>query len=165
VIDDRTTNLDETVLPRMSGPPAETPIGLVLAQLGRAVEQAFDDALATVGGSRPAWLILLAIVSGAGATQSALAERVGISGPTLVHHLDRLEAAELVVRETDPANRRVRRLALTPAGRGAFLTMRDAAVAFDASLREGISETQMRTLRRVLARLRTNTPSKGVLPS
>ena len=105
--------------------------------------------------------MLLAIISGAGTTQSELAEHVGITGPTLVHHLDRMEAAGLVARQTDPANRRVRTLALTPAGREAFLGMREAAMAFDASLRRGMSENQLKTLRRSLAQLRTNlTPPK-----
>lgn len=34
--------------------------------------------------------------------------------------------------------------------------MRDAALAFDAQLREGLSDAQLTTLRRLLNRLRTN---------
>lgn len=138
------------------GPPRETPIGLLTAQVGRVLDQVFDDALSAVGGSRPMWLITLAIVSGAGTTQSALAEHVGISGPTLVHHLDRLEKAGLVVRHADPANRRIRVLALTEQGRAAFLEMRAAALAFNAQLCDGISDVQLATLRRLLTCLRSN---------
>jgi MarR family transcriptional regulator for hemolysin len=146
----------------MNGPPHEAPIGLLAAQVGRAVDHAFDDALAAVGGSRPTWLILLAIISGAGTTQSALADRVGISGPTLVHHLDRLERANLVVRQVDPTNRRIRVLALTADGRAAFFGMREAAVTFDARLRDGISDRELATLRRLLTRVRSNlTPSRS----
>jgi MarR family transcriptional regulator for hemolysin len=143
----------------MGGPPRETPIGLLAAQVGRRVEEAFDGALAAVGGSRPTWLILLAIVSGAGTTQAAIAEHVGITGATLVHHLDRLEEAGLVVRSIDPANRRVRALSLTVAGRQAFMSMRDAAGAFDARLRQDMSDAQVKTLRRLLIRLRDNSTS------
>ena len=143
--------------PPGGGPPGgEVPIGLLLAQIGRAADQAFDEALSAVGGSRPAWLVLLAIISGAGTTQTELAERVGITGPTLVHHLDRLEAAGWVQRQTEPANRRVRTLALTPDGRDAFLRMREAAMSFDARLHQGISDSKVKTLRAVLAQLRTN---------
>jgi MarR family transcriptional regulator for hemolysin len=152
----RATDDDTIVLSHPGGPPVETPIGMALAQLGRTVEQAFDEALIAVGGSRPTWLILLAIVSGADSTQSRIAERVGITGPTLVHHLDRLEAIGLVARKTDPANRRVRSVALTAEGRKAFQRMREAAIAFDASLRRGCSENQMKALRRVITQLRTN---------
>lgn len=143
-------------MPKESGAPADTPIGLLAAQVGRALEQAFDAALTAAGGSRSSWLILLAIISGAGTTQAALAEHVGITGPTLVHHLDRLEQSGFVARRTDPANRRIRTLTLTDRGRAAFLGMRDAAMTFDAQLRTGISEAQLATLRRLLERLRTN---------
>lgn len=147
------------------GPPRETPIGLIAAQVGRRVEEAFDGALAAAGGSRPAWLILLAVVSGAGTTQSAIAEHVGITGATLVHHLDRLEQAGLVVRNVDPDNRRVRTLSLTVAGRQAFMSMRDAAGTFDARLRQDMSDAQVQTLRRLLARLQANSTSIKEEPS
>lgn len=140
----------------MHGPPQETPIGLLMSQTGRTLERAFDDALAQAGGTRPSWLIMIAIISGRGTTQSALAEAVGITGATLVHHLDRLERAGLVARQADPSNRRVRTLVLTEAGRDTFLRMREAAMAFDARLRSGISEREQATLRRLLDRIRSN---------
>jgi MarR family transcriptional regulator for hemolysin len=136
--------------------PRETPIGLLTSQVGRVLEQAFDDALAAAGGSRPSWLILLSIISGAARTQAGIAEHIGISGPTLVHHLDRLEAAGLVRRDIDPQNRRLRTLTLTDDGRAAFLGMREAALAFDTRLRAGLSDAQLATLRRLLTRLRAN---------
>ena len=130
---------------------------MLAAQVGRRVDEAFDSALAEAGGSRPSWLILLAIVSGAGTTQAAIADHVGITGATLVHHLDRMEQAGLVVRATDPDNRRIRTLSLTDAGWTAFMSMREAAVGFDARLRHGMSDSQVQTLRRLLSRLRDNT--------
>ena len=39
--------------------PFPEPIGLRLNQAARAVERAFDKALAEAGGSLPVWLILL----------------------------------------------------------------------------------------------------------
>jgi MarR family transcriptional regulator for hemolysin len=157
---DMTVPASRLTVPRTGGPPRETPIGLLAAQVGRKVEEAFDAALAAAGGSRPTWLILLAIVSGAGTTQAAIAEHVGITGATLVHHLDRLERAGLVVRSIDPSNRRIRTLSLTEQGRQAFIEMRNAAGSFDARLREGISDAQVQTLRRLLNRLRDNTSPK-----
>lgn len=151
-----TSPSDKITVSPTFGPPRETPIGLLAAQVGRKVEEAFDGALAAAGGSRPAWLILLAIVSGAGTTQAAIAEHVGITGATLVHHLDRLEQAGLVVRSIDPGNRRVRTLSLTVAGRQTFMSLREAASDFDARLRQDMSETQVQTLRRLLTRLRDN---------
>jgi MarR family transcriptional regulator, transcriptional regulator for hemolysin len=138
------------------GPARPTPIGELIARIGKRLDRAFDDALAEVGGNRPAWLILLAIKTGAGRTQSAIAERVGISGPTLIHHLDRLESAGLVNRARDTTNRRVLNVTLTTAGERAFLRLREAAAGFDGRLHRGITDEQMSDLRRWLAVIGAN---------
>lgn len=49
--------------------------------------------------------------------QTVLAEAVGIEGASLVRLLDELEGSGLVVRETDPADRRAKAVSLTPRGR------------------------------------------------
>jgi MarR family transcriptional regulator for hemolysin len=136
--------------------PTQTPIGLHLARTAKAVSRAFDDALEEVGGSTPAWLILLSLKTSRHRTQSELAEAVGVRGPTLTHHLDALEAQGLVTRERDPANRRVQLVTLTAAGEEAFARMRGAAQAHDRRLRAGLSEDDLATARRVLDRLAAN---------
>src|ERR1700712_4256647 len=55
--------------------------------------------------------------------QNALAEAVGIEGPSLVRLLDQLEKAGLVVRKEDPTDRRAKVLSLTPAGRSVVAKM------------------------------------------
>lgn len=137
------------------------PIGMLVARVGKALDRAFDEALAVAGGTRPTWLILLAVKSGAGTTQTELAKHVGISGPTLIHHLDRLESSALVARTRDPANRRPYTITLTPAGDELFVRLRDAAVAFDRRLRDGISDQRIAELRGVLTTLSDNVLSAG----
>src|SRR3954447_13459488 len=68
--------------------PRQQPIGLALGAAAKRVSRAFDDALAAAGGSRPVWLVLLALKAERPATQRELAEAVGIEGATLTHHLD-----------------------------------------------------------------------------
>ncbi|MGX7678773.1 MarR family winged helix-turn-helix transcriptional regulator [Jatrophihabitans sp. DSM 45814] len=143
-------------IPAPPGPPTKMPIGVLIARLGKTLDRAFDDALAAAGGTRPTWLILLAVKAGAGATQASLARHVGISGPTLIHHLDRLEATGLVARTRDPANRRPFTISLTPAGDEMFLRLREAAVAFDLRLRKGISDRRIDELRRLATELSDN---------
>jgi MarR family transcriptional regulator, transcriptional regulator for hemolysin len=138
------------------GPPQRTPIGMLIARVGKQVDRAFDDALADAGGSRPTWLILLAVKTGAGGSQSGIAERVGISGPTLIHHLDRLEASGLVKRTRDKANRRVQNVSLTASGERAFVRLREAAVAFDRRLHAGITDEQATELRHWLTTISAN---------
>jgi MarR family transcriptional regulator for hemolysin len=145
--------------PGPPGPPRQEPIGIAVARAGKLVERAFDDALAVAGGTRSTWLILLAVKSGVGRTQAGIAERVSISGPTLIHHLDRLEATGLVRRSRDPANRRAQSISLTAAGDALFLRLREAAVAFDRRLRNGISDGETAELRRLLSALQDNVAS------
>jgi MarR family transcriptional regulator for hemolysin len=136
-------------------PPA-TPIGLRLTQVSRAVSRAFDDALATAGGSLPVWLVVLNLKTRSLANQRELAEAMGIKEATLTHHLNAMEASGLVTRHRDPANRRVHVVALTAAGEEAFARLRDAAVAFDRQLRRGITDADAVSLSELLGRLAAN---------
>jgi MarR family transcriptional regulator for hemolysin len=138
------------------GPPEIEPIGLQLARSAKTVSRAFDDALAGAGGSLPVWLILVSLKAQAHGAQRQLAEAVGIEGPTLTHHLNRMEKAGLVTRRRDPDNRRVHQVELTDAGEAAFLAMLDKVIAFDLRLRQGLSERDLTQLRRLLDRLAVN---------
>jgi MarR family transcriptional regulator for hemolysin len=132
------------------------PIGLDVSSTGRALARAFDDALAASGGSLPVWLILIALVSAPHPQQRELARAVGIEGATLTHHLHRMEQDGLVTRTRDPRDRRAQVVALTPAGKALFRRLRTTAQTFDARLREGFSERELRVLHALLARLRAN---------
>jgi MarR family transcriptional regulator for hemolysin len=143
------------------GPPEIEPIGLHLARTAKAVSRAFDDALVEAGGSLPVWLILVSIKSKAHDAQRELAEAVGVEGPTLTHHLNKMETAGLVTRRRDPANRRVHLVELTPLGETTFLKLRDAVMAFDQRLRTGLTDRQLTEVRRVLDRLGANVGKDG----
>src|SRR5262249_15881672 len=122
----------------------------------KVVSQAFDDALARAGGSLPIWLVLASLKAASHGAQRTLAEAVGVEGPTLTHHLNRMEAAGLVTRTPNPANRRVHQVDLTEAGEATFQRLRGAAMAFDQQLRTGLDENEIATLRRLFARLLEN---------
>jgi MarR family transcriptional regulator, transcriptional regulator for hemolysin len=136
--------------------PTQTPLGLALAQTAKAVGRAFDDTLTEAGGSRPAWLILLALKTGQPRTQTDLAATVGIREATLSHHLTALESDGFVVRVRNPDNRRVQQVSLTPAGDEQFLALATAARAHDRRLTAGLTDTDTATLRALLNRLRDN---------
>ena len=140
----------------MSGPPSQEPIGLYVARVAKALGQAFDDALAQAGGSRPTWLILLALKSRDWPRQRDIADAVGITGATLTHHLDGLERAGLVERGRDPSNRRLQVVELTAAGEEAFHRLRRAAQDFDRRLRAGLDDDDIARLRATLTRLHDN---------
>jgi len=137
-------------------PPRQQPIGLALATTAKRLGRAFDDALSAAGGSRPVWLILLALKTQLPQTQRELAAAVGIEGATLTHHLDAMQRAGLIKRERLPENRRVQRVELTKDGERAFLRLREAAVEFDARIRTGLSDADVDRLRELLATLAAN---------
>ncbi|MDQ1369525.1 MAG: MarR family transcriptional regulator, transcriptional regulator for hemolysin, partial [Acidimicrobiaceae bacterium] len=86
-------------------PPTTEPIGLQVTRTAKLVARAFDQALGQVDGSLPEWLVLVSLKTQRHGMQRDLAEAVGIEGPTLTHHLNRMEADGLVQRRRDPNNR------------------------------------------------------------
>lgn len=139
--------------------PFPVPIGLRLNQAARAVERAFDDAMAEAGGTLPIWLILLNLKIHKPGNQRELAEKVGVREATLTHHLNAMDARGLITRTRDPANRRIQVVAMTEAGEAAFLRLRTAAMAFDAQLRSGLSEADVAQLGELLGQLAANVGS------
>lgn len=132
------------------------PIGLSLNQAARTVERAFDEALAEAGGTLPVWLILLNLKIGKPGNQRELAEAVGIRQATLTHHLSAMEDRDLVTRRRDASNRRVQQVELTEEGEAVFLRLREAAMAFDARLRQGLSAADLDRLGTMLGTLSAN---------
>jgi len=75
------------------GPPGAEPIGVQVARTAKVLNRAFDRALVAAGGSLPVWLVLTSLKAGRHGMQRELADAVGIEGPTLTHHLNRMESA------------------------------------------------------------------------
>jgi MarR family transcriptional regulator, transcriptional regulator for hemolysin len=94
--------------------------------------------------------------------QRELADVIGIQGATLTHHLNGMEAAGLLARRRDPANRRVHLVELTPAGTGLFHRLRAAAVAHDERIREGFSDEEIARLAELLNRMHGNVAQHAV---
>ncbi|RAG81006.1 MarR family transcriptional regulator [Streptacidiphilus pinicola] len=148
-------------------PPMRQPTGLQLGQAARVVSRAFDDALEQAGGSLPVWLILLNLKIGRPGTQRELAQAVGLREATLTHHLNALDKRGLISRQRDPDNRRIHVVTLTEAGEAAFLEMRDAAMAFDERLNDGLTDVERALLADLLTRLASNAgggPGAGTPP-
>src|SRR3954462_10926913 len=103
----------------------ELPIGLHVTRTAKTLSRAFDEALVAAGGSTPTWLVLLALKTNQASTQRALAEHLGIRQPTLVHHLNSLEALDLIQRRAHPDDRRAQRIVLTTEGEDLFVQLRD----------------------------------------
>lgn len=135
--------------------PAE-PIGLFVTRRARELSRAFDGALAGAGGSLALWQVLLSLKDGTHRSQRQIADALGIEGPTLTHHLNRMETAGLITRTRNPDNRRVHDVALTHEGERTFGSLVGVVRDFDRQLRAGLDDGDLKTLRRLLQRLADN---------
>jgi MarR family transcriptional regulator, transcriptional regulator for hemolysin len=133
--------------------PPSPPIGLRLARTARVVTQAFERAMAAAGGSASTWQVLLLVRSRQWDQQSQMADAMGITGATLTHHLNALEAQGLVRRWRDAGNRRVQRVELTEAGMALFDRLREVAVRHDERLRSQLTAEETAQLAELLDRL------------
>ena len=87
-----------------------------LHNTSRAWRQALDRRLKYLGVSQASWMtIAVAAKAPRPLSQSELADRLGVEGATMVAMVDRLVKAGLVMREPSITDRRVKRVALTPA--------------------------------------------------
>src|SRR3954468_4586905 len=136
--------------------PEHEPLGLHLARTAKAASRAFDDALAAAGGSLPQWLILVELKARTHGTQRTIAHAVGVEGPTLTHHLNKMEAGGLVTRQRDPDNRRVHQVALTDAGEATFASLLARVGGCAQPLPGDLDGRDVARLHRLLGRLLAN---------
>lgn len=138
----------------MPRPPGPLPIGLRLTRTSHVVSQAFERAMTDAGGSASAWQVLLIVRSRQWGNQASMAAAMGLTGATLTHHLNALEAQGLVRRWRDPGNRRVQQVELTEEGGTLFDRLREAAVAHDKRLRSRLTDAETELLAELLDKLR-----------
>src|SRR5579875_3737120 len=94
-----------------SGQP-ERSFGFLMADAARLLTRNFDRRAQKLGLSRAQWQVLAWLKRNEGISQTGLADLLEMSPMTLVRLIDRLEAAGMVERRPDPADRRVYRLYL-----------------------------------------------------
>jgi len=92
--------------------------GFRIALITRRLRQLVDNELRESGLTEATWRPLVYLERHReGIRQKDLASALGIEGPSLVHLLDSLERRGLIERREDEADRRARRIYLTPRGR------------------------------------------------
>jgi MarR family transcriptional regulator for hemolysin len=139
--------------------PTQMPIGLQLTRSAKDIGAAFNEALVEAGGSLPIWIVLISLKTQRRGNQRELARAVGIQGATLTHHLNAMERDGLITRRRAPDNRRIHLVELTEQGEAMFHRLRTAAIAFDRSLRAGITDEELAAFTSVLNRLHGNVSS------
>jgi MarR family transcriptional regulator for hemolysin len=131
----------------------EERLGKQLAHAAKAAQSGFDQALTEIGSSFHTFLVLRHVEQYPGVSQRQLARHLGIEGPTLSHHLDRLCAEGLVERVRGHDDRRTSSTVLTTRGRAHLSRVVRFADRLDAEFRELFSATELQVLQECLQRV------------
>jgi MarR family transcriptional regulator for hemolysin len=142
----------------MSGLP-ESPkaerFSAALHGTARAWRLAIDKRLKHLGIGQSGWMTIAMIAkSDEPMSQRALADLVGVEGPSMVSMLDRLERDGLVSRAPSATDRRVKLVHLTETGRTVYDEVRKEAVDFRAALLDGVDPALLDAAASLLETLR-----------
>ncbi|ASK87635.1 multiple antibiotic resistance protein MarR [Sphingorhabdus sp. SMR4y] len=91
-------------------------MGFLVGDISRLIRRTFDERAKAIGITRPQWRVLTWLQRHEGINQSALADMLELDAMALCRMVDRLQAADMVERRADPADRRAWKLYLTSKG-------------------------------------------------
>jgi DNA-binding MarR family transcriptional regulator len=128
-------------------------LAAMVGRLGRRLIAMEEPILAAHEVSMWAYIVLSALGREPTRTQAALAAVIGADKTRLIPVLDDLQRRDLITREADPADRRVRLLSLTPAGRRRLAAVRADIRAAEETLLAGLAEADRAVFLTVLAAL------------
>ncbi len=137
----------------MNNPSADERLAALLWRAARASTRYYQAQLTELDLTTRQAAAILALVEAPGVTLGSLAEALRADQATASSVVDRLLAAELVSRETDPADRR--RARLYPTGKALRIAERleGARRRTEAMLEEILGAPTAKKLRKVLGRL------------
>lgn len=138
----------------------ESPVGerfsAAVHNTARGWRLLIDKQLKHLGIGQAGWMTIAMIAkSGEAMSQRALADLVGVEGPSMVSMLDRLEREGLVTRAPSPTDRRVKLVHLTEAGTALYKQVREQANAVRGALLGDIDPVQLKAATELLELLRT----------
>ena len=117
------------------------------------------------GQSYPRLRLLMALYTGGASRMTDLSDELGVTARNVTALVDALEAEGLVKRLPHPRDRRATLIELTPEGHEtcAQMTLEHAAIVTEVY--GELSETDQRSLIRILGNLRTVLEAKGLVES
>jgi DNA-binding MarR family transcriptional regulator len=137
---------------------------LLVGRVSRIATDLLADALAPLGLRPRHYGTLMALAEHGPASQQRLGRGLLIDRTTMVGVVDDLERLGLVVRATDPDDRRAYRVELTGRGRTRLVRATGAVARAERSLLAGLSadeQGQLRALLRRVAAQQGGTPEPG----
>ncbi|MEV4266047.1 MarR family transcriptional regulator [Kribbella sp. NPDC049584] len=128
----------------------------VLWALGRSSQHAqrlVRQHMTQAGVRTQHYHVLASLADDGEAAQATLADRIGFDRSDLVTLLDELEELKFLARRVDPADRRRKIVAITPAGEKQLDAMDQLIYAAEADLLEPLTAAERKTLLALLGRL------------
>lgn len=133
-----------------------THLGYLLNDSARLLRRAFDERVRGLGLTSVQARLLLNLAKFPDNNQAFYADRLEVEPITLTRIVDRMEDAGWVERVADPADRRARRLHLTPKAAAIVGPVRQTIDAMVADMTEGLTVAERATLTRALTRIAAN---------
>jgi DNA-binding MarR family transcriptional regulator len=127
--------------------------GFLLHDVARLYGKRFDQRVRRLGLTRAQCRVLAYLLLNEGINQSGLAELLEIEPISLVRLLDRMEEAGLVERRSDPGDRRVRCLFLTPKAQPVFDQVLALGDAYEAEICADLSPAEKRSFIELLLKV------------
>jgi MarR family transcriptional regulator, transcriptional regulator for hemolysin len=125
-----------------------------LYNIARGWRHAVDRRLKFMGMSAASWMTIAAASQvSSPLSQSELAHMLSVSGASMVHMIDRLVKAGLVVREPSPSDRRVNRIVITDAGQHVYAELRSEVAVVCEQLRASVDLEKLAHLTELLEEL------------
>jgi DNA-binding MarR family transcriptional regulator len=131
-----------------------TSIGYLIADLSRLYGRVFDRRAAHLGLTRVQWRALKRIHQAEGITQTELADLMDMEPIAVGRVLDRLQKAGFIERHSDPNDRRVWRLHLSPQSAQIMEAIEQVSVGVRQDSVAGVDPGELATALKVLTHIR-----------
>jgi MarR family transcriptional regulator for hemolysin len=130
-------------------------LGMAIGEVSRCWRAKLDERLRPLGLSQSRWMVLLHLSKrGDGVVQKALAEWMGIEGPTLVRILDRMTEDGWIERRESPTDRRAKTVHLTEQARAVIQQINKVAAQLRGELLANIPVADIEACMRVLQNIK-----------
>src|SRR4051812_12670560 len=131
-------------------------LAFAINDVGRLLRTLADQKAAQFGMTRAKWAVLVRLDRFEGLKQTELAEMLDLQPISLTRLLDGLAENGLIERRADPADRRAKRLFLTPAARPLLDHLSVVAEDLMGSALAGLDENDQEVLLKLLATVKEN---------
>jgi DNA-binding MarR family transcriptional regulator len=139
--------------PREEDGELQADLGWALGVVFRTYVKTANSVMAEVPGGPRGYQVLTAAARGLQGTQLALAQQLGIDRTVMTYLLDNIERAGLVERQPDPADRRARRVVVTPTGQALATELQQELRRVEDQVLSGLFAEERETFRALLRRL------------